>query len=187
MEKNQLNEDKKAKYNLAIEVLTKAADKFNKEMEALEMQVNQVKIAPKNQAFDLVEFWKTIQDFKSQALNWERDLLKTFVLLKKIESWVKYNIDELKDLAYSQYIDRQLTPRDEVAFGMWFTISSRKTINFKEDKEYNEINEKLKAREDILKNAVNQSEKNNTVVDENWEIIQPPSCSYSSSLTIKKV
>ena len=90
-------------------------------------------------------------------------------------------------MAYSQYIDRQLTPRDEVAFWYGFAITTRKTINFKEDEEYAEINEKLKNREDILKNAVNQSEKNNTVVDENGEIIQPPSYSYSSSLTIKKV
>lgn len=177
-------EDKKARYDLAIEILTKAVKKFNDEM--AEMDLVPVKIT-RDVDFDLQEFWQIIQDLTNQALEWERDLLKTFTLLKRIESWVKAKCDDLKDLALSQYIDRWLSPRDEIAFWYWFTITTRKTINYKEDKEYAEINEKLKNREDILKNAVNQSEKNNTVVDENGEIIQPPSYTYSSSLTIKKV
>lgn len=186
MENQLTNEEKKAKYNLAIEVLEKATKKFNEEMKVLWIKEKR-KTIEINKAFDLEEFWKTIQNLKNKALEWETDLLKTFVLLKRIESWVKFNIDELKDLAYNQYIDRQLTPRDEVAFGYGFSTTIRKTINYKEDKEYAEISEKLKNREKILKNAVDQSEKNNTVVDENGEIIEAPSYSYSSSLTIKKV
>ena len=181
---NLTSEQKKAKYNLAIDILTKAVEKFNEEMK--ELNFTEVKVV-KDVEFDLNEFWQTIQNLTNQALEWERDLLKTFVLLKRIETWVKSKCDNLKWPAYSQYIDRQLNARDEIAFWYWFSVTTRKTINFDEDEEYAKINKTLKEREDILKNAVNQSEKNNTVVDENGEVIQPPSYTYSSSLTIKKV
>lgn len=181
---NLTSEQKKAKYDLAIEILTKAVKEFNETMQ--EIDLTPVKVIKDND-FDLQDFWQTIQDLTNQALEWERDLLKTFVLLKRIEKWVKSKCDDLKWPALSQYIDRQLNPRDEVAFGYWFTLTTKKTINFTDDEEYAKINKILKEREEILKNAVNQSEKNNTVVDENGEIIQPPSYSYSSSLVIKKV
>lgn len=148
---------------------------------------NETKLEKKVLSIDIEEFGQQIQEITNEAIEGGRDLLKAYVLLKRLENGVKFNSDKLKDLAYNQYIDRALTPRDEIAFGYGFVVTNRKTINFKEDETYAKINEELKKREEILKNAVNQSDKNNTLVDENWEVIQPPSYTFSSSLTIKKI
>lgn len=178
-------EERKEKYDLAISILEKATQEFNEKM--AELQWEKIKVVPERQIIDLEEFGQQIQKITNEAIEGERDLLKAYVLLKRLENGVKFNSDKLKDLAYNQYIDRALTPRDEIAFWYGFVVTNRKTINFKEDETYAKINEELKKREEILKNAVNQSDKNNTIVDENWEVIQPPSYTFSSSLTIKKI
>lgn len=137
--------------------------------------------------FDLKAFWQKIQKLTNSALEWSSDLLKIYTLLKRIESWTKIQADKLKDFAYNQYVDRGFTARDEIAYWYWFAITTRTTIKYDEDLEYSEINQKLKSRESILKNAVEQNKKGNTVVDENGEIMNVPTYWFSSSLTIKKI
>lgn len=183
-------EERKEKYEKAIEILTKWFAEFYEKMSEKQqdnLTENKILNFAQKEKFDLEIFGQQIQDIEKKAIDGETDLLKSYVLLKRIEAWVKAKVENLKDLAYNQYIDRGFNARDEIAFGYGFAVTTRKTINFKEDEEYSKINDELKKREDILKNAVNQSDKNNTVVDENGEIIQPPSYTLSQSLTIKKV
>lgn len=178
-------EERKEMREKAFAILEKSVKEFNEKM--AELQWEKIKVVPERQIIDIEEFGKQIQEITNEALDGSRDLLKAYVLLKRLESGVKYNSEKLKDLAYNQYVDRALTPRDEIAFWYGFVVTNRRTIKYNEDETYAKIEEELKKREEILKNAVNQSDKNNTLVDENWEIIQPPSYTYSSSLTIKKI
>ena len=185
-------EEKEKMYNQAVETLTNAFAEFYKENENdLENEIDLIKAFcdedEKEKDFDLIKFWQQIQKLTNSALEWESDLLKVYTLLKRIENWTKLQADKLKDFAYSQYVDRGYTAKDEIAYWYWFAITTRTTIKYDEDKEYAEINEKLKARESILKNAVEQNKKGNTVVDENGEIMNVPTYWFSSSLTIKKI
>lgn len=187
-------EEKEKMYNQAIETLTNAFAEFYKQNENnLENEIDLIEAFcdedenEKEDEFDLIKFWSQIQKITNSALEWESDLLKVYILLKRIENWTKLQSDKLKDYAYSQYVDRGFTAKDEIAYWYWFSITNRTTIKYDEDKEYSELNEKLKSRETILKNAVEQNKKGNTVVDENWEIIDVPTYWFSSSLTIKKI
>lgn len=146
-----------------------------------QMKINEEK------SFDLDEFWENIKNITNQALEWNRDILRTYVLLKQIEKWVKWNIDKLKDLAYNEYIDKWLNDKDNIAYWYWFSIDSKININYEDDENYREINEKLENRKILLKRAVEQSKNNNTIVDEDWCLVPIPNFDYTSYLKIKKV
>ena len=115
--------------------------------------------------------------------NWEKEPIKGYIELKRIEKWVANYIEQIKDLAYNDFENWE---KNDLPYWYTWAIQSRINIKYDQDEIYKKEKEILKAREDLLKTVVENNKKWLTTNDEDWLLIECPEYSYSSSLVIKK-
>jgi hypothetical protein len=125
-------------------------------------------------------FMKTIVE---DVNNWEKEPIKGYIELKRIEKWVANYIEQIKDLAYNDFENWE---KNDLPYWYTWAIQSRINIKYDQDEIYKKEKEILKAREDLLKTVVENNKKWLTTNDEDWLLIECPEYSYSSSLVIKK-
>lgn len=115
----------------------------------------------------------------NQVKEWE--INRTFAY-KKFKEFEK----ELKE-AYEQI---QTNIKDEITANpleyKQFSLTTRKTLNYKENEEYSKKQEELKEIEKKIKIATEMNEKGDSYVDSDWVIIEPVSVSFSEVLTYRK-
>lgn len=104
-------------------------------------------------------------DYQIRAL-WVDWAYKPYLIANTLK---KILTDIEKD--YKEGFQRYYDENKELPGGFNCKVSSRTTYDFSVDPEWAELSTKIKAREDILKNATDQQMKGNTVVDEQGEII----------------
>jgi len=76
--------------------------------------------------------------------------------------------------AHKEWFRKYYDENKELPWWYKCTVSQwRLVIEYEYDEEWKQLNDKIKAREEKLKNVVQQSIKWNAIMDENWEIIDP--------------
>lgn len=128
----------------------------------------------------IIEFFDKVWE---KVEYWELNEMEAYCMLKWISKRLDNQIKNLWVLAQSQVDKYDL---NMLPFWYKWSLQLKKTIKYNQDKEYNEIYNKLKERENILKNAVQQNEKWNTVVDEDGVIIDVPEYSYNEIFILTK-
>lgn len=76
--------------------------------------------------------------------------------------------------AHKEWFRKYYDENKELPGGYECRVSQwRLVVEYEYDEEWKQLNEKIKAREEKLKNIVQQSIKGNFIMDENGEIIDP--------------
>lgn len=128
---------------------------------------------------------EAIEQLVEETVQGERRALRTYGILKQIESELKKQIDQVKELALDEA--EQYEQKDFVADGFAFTLRPGRTIwSFKHIPSWQEEQAKLKAIEESAKQAYKAMNKNMHQVTEDGEVIEPAKVSYSKpSLSVK--
>lgn len=93
---------------------------------------------------------------------------------------------KLQDNA-KEWFQKYFDLNKELPGGFECRLSEKKTFDYSVDKEWTKLNTLIKAREEILKNATEQSLKGNSIVDDmTGEIIQPVEVKFSQVYTVTK-
>jgi len=131
----------------------------------------------------LEDIWLFMKQIVEDVQEWVKRPMVWYVELKRIQKWVETYLKMIDDLAYED-----LPNYDWWRLPYWYiwSIMSRINIDYSQDPKYAEINEKVKEREKILKQVVENSKKWLSTNDEDWCIIEVPDFKYSSYLVIKK-
>ena len=125
---------------------------------------------------ELQVMWN-IDKIKSMVIEWEVEASQIKMFMNKAEKQFK-ELKEFIDERTKQEVYEWKTDK--------FELRLRSTYDYSSDEEWQEIKNKLKQREEILKTATEMSLKNSTYVDEDWVIIEPVNKITSESLYIKK-
>ena len=125
---------------------------------------------------ELQVMWN-IDKIKSMVIEWEVEASQIKMFMNKAEKQFK-ELKEFIDERTKQEVYEWKTDK--------FELRLRSTYDYSSDEEWQEIKNKLKQREEILKTATEMSLKNSTYVDEDWVIIDPVNKITSESLYIKK-
>jgi len=110
--------------------------------------------------------------------NWEILTPKLYWSLKSLEKYLKKLLKELEQPT------KDVVEADPSEFPE-FSISVRKTFDFKENKDYFEEYQKLKELESKLKTASEMNLKWETYVDADWVIVEPVPVKFNEILTYK--
>ena len=108
---------------------------------------------------------------------WE---IKLYKQLKEIEKLLKISFEKLTPLVIREVENNKWEYKE-------FSISQRKTLNYKENYLYLSKNNELKEIEKQIKIATEMHEKGSSYVDKDWVIIDPVSVSYSEVLTYRPI
>lgn len=119
---------------------------------------------------DIYQANSTLDDLeKSINMLWEYNPEKAYIIWNAFAKAWKRLQDTHKEWFRKYYDENKELPGGyECRVSQW-----RLVCEYWEDSEWRELNEKLKAREEKLKNIVQQSIKWNSIMDENGEIIDP--------------
>ena len=128
---------------------------------------------------ELKNIWLFFTKIVSDIEDWEKQPIKGYIELKMIEKALNKALNKIKDYAYD---DLDNYDKDNLPYWYKGSITNKLNIEYKEDQNYLELFEKLKEREKILKEIVEQNKKGQSNNDE----IKCPSYSYTSFLVIKK-
>lgn len=131
----------------------------------------------------LKQVWKFIMQIAKDVEEWAENPMKGYIKLKKIESSLKNALWLIKDLAYDDF---ENWPKDDLPFGYTGHITNKLYAKYDQDEEYKELKTNLKSREDLLKEAINQNVKGNSMNDSDWCVVEVPEYSYKASLVVKK-
>ena len=119
-----------------------------------------------------------LQEIVKAVKDWE---ISPIIAYKKFKDFDKM----LKD----SYEAIQSEVKDELYKYPWeykeFTLTTRKTLNYKENQEYMKKQTELKDLEKIIKIATDMNEKGASYVDEDWVVIDPVSYNLSEVLIYK--
>ena len=118
-----------------------------------------------------------------EVQEWSKEPIRWWIELKKIEKWCKNFLVKIKDDAFDDF-DKW----DKNDLPYWFTwsITNKTVIDYKQDEEYNDLFEKLKEREVILKQVVEANKKNSTINNEDGEVMDCPDYRFQSALVVKQ-
>jgi len=130
----------------------------------------------------LAEMWNFMKSIVEQVQNGDKKAMEWYIELKKIEKWCKNYISMISDEAFSDFDNW-----DKNSLPYWYTwsISSKLNAKYDQDEEYLEIKSKLKAREALLKNAIEQDVKWMSINDSDWMVVKCPEYKYTWSLTVR--
>jgi len=114
-----------------------------------------------------------------KIINWEERPTKIYKKLKWLEKYVKKWIKELEEPT------REEVERDPLEFPE-FSISTRKTFDFKQNSDYLKEYNKIKELENKLKIASEMNLKWESYVDADWVIVEPVEVKFNTILTYKQ-
>ncbi len=124
-----------------------------------------------------LQILENVDKIKSMIIEWEIQASQVKLFMNQAEKQFK----ELKE-----FVDE----RTKTEVYEWktdrFELRTRSTYEYSSDFEWLELNEKLKQREIVLKDATEMSLKGASYVDEDWVIIQAVPKKTTESLYIKK-
>jgi hypothetical protein len=114
----------------------------------------------------------------NQVKNGEINRTFAYSKFKQFEKWLKEAYEQIQDNVKNEIIKDPLEYKQ-------FTLTTRKTLNYKENTEYVKKQAELKDLERVIKIATDMNEKGASYIDEDWVIIEPVTVSYSEVLTFK--
>lgn len=111
----------------------------------------------------------------------EENPAHAYIIWNAFQKVAKKIQDKFKEW-FQNYYDQN----KEVPGGYICKVSNRTTYNFEEDPYWYELNNKLKAREELLKQATDSSLKWNIVMDSMGEVINPVGIKTSEIYSLSK-
>ena len=114
----------------------------------------------------------------SQVQEGEVEATTAYKKMKDFEKQMKKVYKQIEELAVDEVSENKGEYPE-------FTISERKTYNYKENEEYLEKYKELKELEKDIKTATDIAEKSSSYVDKDWVVIDPVSVKYSRIFTYR--
>jgi len=131
----------------------------------------------------LENVWAFIMSIAENVEEWALNPMKWYIQLKKIAKAVANSLKLIENEAYTDFDN---WGKNDLPYGFSGMMTNRLTVKYVQDPIYSGINDKLKDRQDILKEAVEQHKKWRSINDSEGNVITCPEYSYKASLVVKQ-
>ena len=130
----------------------------------------------------LISSLSSIEQFEASLMELGNESPYKAYLVSNQLAKVAKRVQDANKEGFQKYYDEQ----KELPMGFCCKVSEKKTYDYESNLEYKALSEKVKAMEEVLKNATEQSIKGNITLNASGEVIEPVPVKFTEVYTVTR-